>query len=71
MPRENHTIYCTAQALDGKGGVHKIGDKLVLASKAEASQLLATGRFSLDEDDAKAASSKKSKKAPSKKTAAS
>lgn len=58
------TIYCISPALDGEGGTFEPGDKVTCDTKVEAGQLLATGRFSEDEEVGKrsASRSKSSKK---------
>lgn len=56
MPKDPTTIiYCTAAARDGKGGFYKVGQKLEFEEKEPAHKLLATGRFTKEEELAKLA----------------
>lgn len=53
MAEKKVTIYATAPSQKGGGdGVYKVGEKVILP-KPEAGKLLATGRFTEDEDKAK------------------
>lgn len=62
MAEKQITIYATAPASkgDGKGGVYKVGEKVTLP-KTEAEKLLATHRFTDEEDKAKAATERQKK----------
>ncbi len=58
MPKEESvTIHCISPCLDGKGGMHKPGDKVTFdpRQKDQAAKLLATRRFVKTGEEAKAA----------------